>query len=379
MFSIDIIIQMNFKAYDPFFYLFIIMLIFSSPSLVACEEVDLSDKINEVVDQKNTPWCYAFVASDLASFYQENHVSVVDLALKSKNYMNSIIWNNYLRYEWAKKYDPSALKEYSRTEITPRESIINVKMIVPPSTMSGGFAIDALKAAKSKGLCLYKSNFEDAKIPSLTGGFKESQKIYTSFEEMYNLENACDHSYRWASFISRELDIKYMFPGINIQDIEKILVQSIKKKTPDLPMFQKYKDFLYLLNEVQCHDKTVPFKEDFVERAFFRQDKNKGIETIHKSLDLGHPLGISLEGDRLVSLNDGGFFRHVMTIIGRKHDPVTKECVIKIKNSWGKDCNQNYRNTIKCKEGFLFIKDTDLFSEGVGYMTSLTYNKKVSQ
>ena len=64
---------------------------------------------------------------------------------------------------------------------------------------------------------------------------------------------------------------------------------------------------------------------------------------------------------------------HALTIVGSQTDPITKACMLKVKNSWGGNC-QDYHSTVSagCEDGLALIS-VDTFAKytmGVTYLDS---------
>lgn len=281
-----------------------------------CSEKDLSATLGPVRDQGDIGWCYAYTASELATFRAlregKPRVSSADIGF------------GYNR----KFYRDEAM--YSGIDTSGQE---------------GGNIGKALETSVAAGFCSEKD------APSGNFAFGDLKETIDEIER-FKLD-AMDGRQDPGECLPYVRTLE-LFPGLEFDDFSEIL-QAVGDR--NLEFFEK-------LNQKNCHGKRfgLGFGTADVKTIKFEKDglgKEELVAAIDKQLDRDNISGFEFSMNMLSKSRGGG---HAMTVVGRKFDQKEGVCKYLMRNSWGPGCGSNLKKGICAEEhsGHLWISKTEM-------------------
>jgi hypothetical protein len=269
----------------------------SNKALGNCSNTILENEsvnLHNVRDQDSVGWCYAYAGADLLSFKLNKKISAVSL------------WNSGRAVDIDKD--------------------INFSGQVEGGIIEDSF-LDYLK--KKNGLCLEEN------LPSNDFKFCLDQK-YKAF--INNLLKVADDK-RFEHEISTNQcfgdDLRSAFPQLDFGMIKNHMNRFGSRKLVE---------FLY---DNQC--KKLSFQGLKVESVSFSSTRVRPeslISKLDEQITNGNPVGLAYDYLKLV--NKGGTGGHGSLVVGRRTNPDNGACEYLVRNSWGKNCNENDGNGLAC-------------------------------
>lgn len=268
---------------------------------------DLSKGFPKIRNQTNIGWCYAFAAADLASYHIGKKVSAADVATQFSTF-------------------------YPIRDVANDKGKVNPKSFHRTGLEEGGFSDYALKIMVQKGICLEK-DFPSEALYLQSGNRAASLKyIYEEIEVFQQVSKKfpsianpyCQNIYDRVG--------KSMFPNIISEDFRRIFLESSKKS------------LITRLGEKSCEGRRKYALKNYevITEYLNYEDPHSSAKYIVDQLDADQPMVASLPdsvvrkpyvytGERNTNAN------HAVIISGKRWNPETGSCELKIRNSWGEE------------------------------------------
>jgi len=297
-----------------------------------------------VGDQGKMGICYAYSETDLANAYLKSHNPG-----KAKNVTISPIFTA-VEYETKKRKDDKT---------TSPETFLN----------TGGASGSILKYLKDNPAC------NASQMKSLSGDIREK------------LESVCKMKSSAPAQLKNEMAtcvIKEEFAGSKLDLPLKKIEEALKCSSPDLC----FEDAMQALDQAcKASDrKPIPIPDPTVVHVSsddsFSRSVNDAFDPKRKPIQpftIGYAASLLKNGKNYVGLdrkakdgsrafkdNDG----HESVVDGRRFNPKTGKCELRIKNSWGPSCNYDYSQDWECENGKIWV-DQDTLAKNTDSVTYL--------
>lgn len=295
--------------------------VFHNASKLNAKTVDLGDRFGPIKEQGQTQFCHATVAADLLDFHFDNEidngVSFLDIALhiSVRNPELSIFLDKYTlarhpdnsQLAWSK--DGESINYAEAYPFGGRADIVQRTNYV-------SWAIYAYSNLNSRGQCKEKD------LPSEDA----LQSLYFIPKLLNELKTANEN---------KSLD------AATIEDANYLMAQQLRSLCPRENIGQ-----------------VIPHSLNLMELTF--EQKKQAMMNV---LDQGIPAGLSFN---FRAVTEQASFQHKGTLIGYEIDNGT--IIFKLRNSYGKNCRSDTYPVPKCRDGHLYIKDSDLIPHS-NYLT----------
>ena len=289
-----------------------------------CTNVDFRNTFPmKIRNQGEVAWCYANAAADYLQYTYElpTRLSAADIAI------------NYAKSDWSKlsTFFNHLVSSSARGQ--------------PAQT---GFIKGAIKRILPQGYCPEESFPSDFwnRVDGTTQA-SEKQEILQSIMDTYSLQEQVSEG---VIETSTDLPFSFQFKNIGKEDFFNLLQSST------------HKTILENLRQAACKGDRKAFPAQSISMKF--EFKNKHIfEGINASFDRNMPSSIDFFASMFDDVNS---FKksidelHTVLLYGRSYDPVEKECVYLLKNSYGDACD-GYDPSIICDHGFLWIPEHTIY------------------
>lgn len=268
-------------------------------------------------------WCYAYSAAQLLGYEIGEAVSAPDIAITynrmfmQKEKMNPIFsqFGNQSTPELIKIYKNEINKDpiYKNIQISDSQTEALLKSPLPDLRVEGGDGHYAILTALKHGICLDR----DFKSDFASDGRKPIFDILQKLQSVRMLGNVlCD----------KELDhrIAQRFPGLDLNQISDIFTND-----------KKQQDIVDILRDKSCKriKPNIKTKNTICDSKYYgvpdAKCNTRLYEHLMSSLSSGKPVLIGINVTQ-VTLPESF---HAVVIYQRKYDPVTKECMFKVRDS----------------------------------------------
>lgn len=259
-------------------------------------------------------WCYAFSSADLISWKLNKPISAVHLAINYNENLNGF-------------------------QIFVRRSI---GKFVPYNreVLESGLSSEAMKVAKRIGVC---------PLSALSDSIPSVRDVSERLNKLIELRKALNQS---ASNQCARMtdDLASYFKGIDVKAISTVLLDINVKDSQSA---------LSTLAERSCKSSLIAMPPDF---DFSYADKNNEnlVEVIDTTIAGKYPRPVSILIDD-TSIDQSGSGLHYMTVMGRRFDEQTKQCLYVLRDNKGPSCAWTYRPKTKCEHGHVLLPEKDLF------------------
>ncbi len=259
-------------------------------------------------DMGDIGWCYAYASADLISWKINQPISGLALAISYVDSLNSL---EQLVRRGVGHFNHSSEYIYE-----------------------GGFATQALKLAKRQGVC------------PLTA-VEDHGPAFTVFASKINSFIQKRDSQQIQNLIRSASEY---FKSLDSTSITQILLDESLKTSAEI---------LIRLNQKSCEEKLIPLISDF---EFFYSDA--GFENLIDKIDSiitgahARPVAVLLN-DRHIGRGGSGF--HYMTVIGRRFDNRSRQCLYVMRDNKGPECRNYYFKNVRCEEGHVLLSERELF------------------
>lgn len=293
-----------------------------------CSPVNLASQFPPVKDQDGVGWCFAFAASDLASFYTGDNVSSSDTAMEY-----------YDGYQNLNDYRMSG--KNTRTYLSRNEGG-NFELAFDTLLKKGYCLETEVSSEENAGTRSYAIDEKIAKFESAFDRLKGSQlqkKIQT------RKINACE--------VTPQIPGPNIFGNLPCEAFQRALSLNSSKAA------------LNSLRKSAC-PRRRPLRvpgTPYVRSVGRRLTGKNLVQVIQNSLSRGKPVGITMDVNPLIKASDrkaNGL--HSMTAIGRRYNETTKKCDYLMRNSWGRSC-RHFKSSLvnNCtSDGNVWISEEDL-------------------
>lgn len=298
----------------------------------SCSPIDLRSQMGPIQNQHQTSWCYAYAASDLASFKLGKRISPVDMGFQGQRLADEFD-EKYRGAEFIadKKFNKKT-RNYTKTD--------------------GGVEAEVLSYAQIRGFCS-ADKINDNDLESNKDLDKAILNIYDLTASVSKNPNETTKK-----DCAKAAQVKKIFPGLQISDLEAATKKgSLNNVGEDIadracrPRIRPSPPFSVKETETDYDDAAGTFKN-------FNDQQMKGLNDV---LSKKQPLNVSVHMEKFMNLKDyppGQHANHAMTIVGRRVNPKNGKCEYIVRNSWGPECSRKYK--VKCEDGNLFIPADEL-------------------
>lgn len=138
--------------------------------------------------------------------------------------------------------------------------------------------------------------------------------------------------------------------------------ESLKKKKELVVSPELFFKLMNITLNESCRT-SVPLPKISIEPVIFpcwQMDKAGCFQGLNEGLNNGRIVGITYRTDSFTKepSNDGKDV-HASSIVSRKWNKVKKTCEYEIRNSWGPECENSYKedSSISCNEGYVWVTD----------------------
>lgn len=305
---------------------------YSPTSQNNCSSLDLRNStLNEVRNQKDVAWCYAFTGADMLAhaFDETERISAADIAIRY-NETKIGLFARWLSVNIINRKDP----EYRRT------------------AHQTGFNKIALNKALDAGWCP-ESILPSEAWTKVIDGREVSVPLAQAMMEISAL-----HDVR-RSLNPSNLPFYYKFKNVDAAKFVEML------------QTKKVDQFYYNLRNTACREDRRPFKSHPKVKMVI---KNPTIlRRINEQLENGRLVGLDYDSRVYQEPNRRGFSfaeLHTSSLVGRRWNQTKNTCEFLIRNSYGENCqNGRYHSSYDCEDGNLWLTEKQIYQN----MTSIVY------
>jgi hypothetical protein len=303
-----------------------------------CSALDLrNSNLDQVRDQKQMAWCYAFTGADLLAdtFDTDERISAADVAIG-----------------------------YNQTKLGLLVRWLNLNLInrrkpnIAVLAHQTGFNKISLERAMSEGWCPERVFPSESwtKMTRTSHGWQESQVDL----DKAMIEIGALHDVR-KNLTSDNLPFYYKFKNVDAGQFVKML------QTKNIARF--YAD----LRENVCRDDRKPFNTEWKVKMVL---KNPNLfKRVSEQLELGRLVGLDYNSRILQdSSNRGVTFAglHTSSIVGRRWNGQKNSCEFLIRDSHGEECGEKYDPSYECDAGNVWIPETKIYPSTVSIVYMLS-------
>ena len=212
---------------------------------------------------------------------------------------------------------------------------------------------EATKIAMAKGICDAQSFSSFERTADLLESIRNIEQLAEQIHAL-NLKDQQNNQMITGLVCDQEQLLRKFTPYLPWQDIVSVL----RKSGP--------KTVVEKLNQKACEGKRVVVNGSL--KIHFDNNESTMMDQINKLLQKDQPSGIAVTMNKI--LDTGSDFNHALVVIGRSYDPQRKECLYKLRNSWGDFCsmltsskNKNKiksNNILKCEDGNILVSHQTL-------------------
>lgn len=256
-----------------------------------CYSLDYSSdtSLSTIRNQGNSPWCFAFTASDLASAQIGQKISALDIGFS-----------------------------HFETESGLSASIAKMRKLQTPTgatSATGDSVSNALKSGNSKGYCL------ESKFRSDDSG----QNAFFSLIQILDSNSRSGANDSPGDLKGLYNLAKIVTPQLSYSDF----IEVYRNKTAA--------QFLDAWRDKACEPRLKSNVENTTEWSKYK----KAIDLIDRALNAGKPVGISYLPKECIGYKGKLHNAHASSVVARKYDESTHQCKYQLRNSWGTDWSQN--------------------------------------
>lgn len=297
-----------------------------------CSSLDLRNStLNEVRNQKDVAWCYAFTGADMLAhaFNETERISAADMAIRY-NETKLGLFARWLSVNIINRKNP----DYQR------------------SAHQTGFNKISLEKTLASGWCP-ESVFPSEAWIKVFDGKEISVPLAQAMIEISAL-----HDIR-RSLTPSTLPYYYKFKNVD----EVKFIEMLQTKKVD--------QFYYNLRRTVCQDDRQPFHSRPRVKMLL---KNPNIlKRISAQLEAGQLVGLDYDSRVYQEPARRGFSfaeLHTSSLVGRRWNSTKNTCEFLIRNSYGEDCqNGRYHSSYDCEDGNLWLSEKQIYQN----MTSIVY------